>query len=63
MEGCACECRCSQKPAEGVRSPGSVVTVSCELPSVPSGDYTVVLWKSSKCSEPSAQHRLLCFDT
>lgn len=43
-------CRCLRRPIEGIRSPGTKVPGSCELPGTRSGNQTWNLCKSIKCS-------------
>jgi hypothetical protein len=51
---CVCVCVCvyesPQRPEEDIHSPGGRVTDGCELPCVPAGNQTQVLWKNRKHS-------------
>lgn len=43
-------CRCPLKSEEGVGSPGTAVTGSCELSDISDGNQTLILWKNSEYS-------------
>jgi len=49
---CLLVCLCIPCMPGALRSPGSGVTNSCEMPDMGFGNCTQVLWKSSQCLKP-----------
>lgn len=47
----SCECWCIQKPEKGIESLGTGVPDRCETSGMDAGTQTLLLWKSSPCSE------------
>lgn len=49
---CVCECRCSWSPKEGIGSFDAGVNRRLRVADVGAGNWTLLLWKSSKCFWP-----------